>query len=71
MFVSVLMQNHLKKKGFHFHESYLPPYCKLALPVLMPEEERKLTFKAPQRSVKIKISVKFYFNTTFLNTPGE
>ena len=37
----------------------------------MPEEERKLTFKAPQRSVKIKISVKFYFNTTFLNTPGE
>ena len=25
-------------------------------------------FEAPQRSVKIKIEVNFYFNTTFLNT---
>ena len=27
-------------------------------------------FEAPQRSVKIKISVNFYFNSTFLNARG-
>ena len=28
-------------------------------------------FETPQRSVKIKISVNFHFNTTFWNTQGE
>ena len=29
------------------------------------------SFEAPQRSVKIKIYVSFYFNTIFWNTQGE
>ena len=28
-------------------------------------------FEAPQRSVKIKIQVNFYFNSTFWNAQGE
>ena len=53
------------------------------LPALIPDKEKKLLnfyfhtflwcikpFEAPQRSVKIKIEVNFYFNKTLENAQG-
>ena len=42
----------------------------LNLPVLIPDEEKKAVikpFEAPQRRLKIKIQLNFYFNKTFRN----
>ena len=40
----------------------------LTLPVPIPDEEKN--YEAPQRSVKIKIKLNFYFSATFRNACG-